>query len=433
MTVGRKTVDGIMKIKSRPEDFVVEEIANLSLQPRKGEYRIYSLKKWGWNTLELISEIARLLKKPASDVDYAGLKDRYALATQYISIKGAAPEKITGKNFEAKLIGFQDRPMGADLIIKNRFEITLRDLTEKECNTILNNLELVQEYGFCNYFDEQRFGSVRHKKGFVTKRLILGHYQGALKLYFTPSKWDSSELKRKKKTILENWGNWSRILRDLENAPISDKRIFEYLLNHPKDFRRATNYLDKRMMALLVSVYQSYIWNETLKEFLSLEGIDTFPVPYLLGEVLFYNRLPLEKLKRFKNLELPVLDSKVQVKDEVLLAATQKVLGAEKIEQKDLDFHRYPRVRFRSTLRKIITFPEELKVNPSEPDETRSVHRVKRDELNKGKLKLLLRFFLPRGSYATMLIKRLALSNNYNFLYRYSTIGSKFYKIDTIF
>jgi tRNA pseudouridine13 synthase len=36
-------------------------------------------------------------------------------------------------------------------------------------------------------------------------------------------------------------------------------------------------------------------------------------------------------------------------------------------------------------------------------------HASEPDELNQGRMKLTLRFDLPRGSYATMLVKRVSL------------------------
>ncbi len=383
-----------MKIKSCPEDFVVEEVIKLSLKPR-GSYGIYRLRKSGWNTVELVAEIGRMLNKSSSNLDYAGMKDRYALTTQYISIKGGAPEKITGKGFEADRIGYQDRPIGADYLIKNRFQIVVRDLNRHDSAMIVKNLVKVEKFGFPNYFDEQRFGSARHLEGFVAKRLVLCHYAGGLKLYFTPSKWDRSEIKKSKTAVLKHWGDWHVCS---QHALPPDKPIFKYLASHPKDFERATNYIERRMMGILVAAYQSFIWNESLKEFLVGEGVRTYSCHYLLGELLFYEELAGQKLNRFRKLRLPVLDHRVSVEDPELWLATEKVLDREGIQQIDLNFRRYPRVRFRSFGRNIIVFPEDLKYGQAEPDEKAA-----------GKWKFTISFALPKGSYATMLLKRLSL------------------------
>jgi len=375
----------------------VEEVVKIQLK-RRGNYGIYRLTKSGWNTVELIAQIGRRFNKPFSALDYAGMKDRYARTTQYISIKGEAPPRIAGPGYEAERIGFSDRPLGADVLVKNRFQIVVRDLDQKDTAVLLKNLARVAQFGLANYFDDQRFGSARHQEGFMVKRLILGQYAGALKLYFAPSKWDRAEVKRSKTTILEYWGDWQTCLKHA--APL-DKAIFKYLISQPRDFEYATNYIDRRMMGILVAAYQSMLWNETVKELFIEEGIRTYSSPYLLGEVLFYEELPGSKLNRFKKLQLPVLDHKVSIEDERLWSATDRVLDREGIKQQDLNFRRYPRVRFRSFLRNVAVFPESLKVGPAEPDEK-----------SKSRLKLTLAFALPKGSYATMLIKRISLDQH---------------------
>jgi tRNA(Glu) U13 pseudouridine synthase TruD len=54
---------------------------------------------------------------------------------------------------------------------------------------------------------------------------------------------------------------------------------------------------------------------------------------------------------------------------------------------------------FKSVLRKAIALPEEF------------TFQVSHDELNAGRKKLLLRFMLSRGSYGTMLVKRIFSHN----------------------
>ena len=54
-------------IKAKPEDFVVEERADLPLR-RHGEYRVYLLRKSHWNTLDLIHHLSRSLGLPPEPV-----------------------------------------------------------------------------------------------------------------------------------------------------------------------------------------------------------------------------------------------------------------------------------------------------------------------------------------------------------------------------
>ena len=100
-----------MKIKQIPEDFVVEEIINLKLE--EGPYFYYKLVKKNWNTLDVVREVKSRLK--VRDVGYAGLKDKYAVTTQYISVK----KKI---NFNLKDVEFEFLGTGKTRIYKGMLE-----------------------------------------------------------------------------------------------------------------------------------------------------------------------------------------------------------------------------------------------------------------------------------------------------------------------
>jgi tRNA pseudouridine13 synthase len=76
-----------MKLKVTPEDFIVRELIDLPLSP-KGRYTLLRLEKRFWNTLDVIRHLAGLLSVPRSKFFRAGLKDRYASSTQYLSLDG---------------------------------------------------------------------------------------------------------------------------------------------------------------------------------------------------------------------------------------------------------------------------------------------------------------------------------------------------------
>ena len=69
-----------MKLRQRPEDFVVRE--ECLLEPGEaGEYTMYSLKKRGMTTPEAVRRAAALLGIATARIRYCGLKDRHAVAT----------------------------------------------------------------------------------------------------------------------------------------------------------------------------------------------------------------------------------------------------------------------------------------------------------------------------------------------------------------
>ncbi len=149
-----------MKIKEIPEDFVVEEVMHLTLED--GQYFYYLVTKKNWNTLDVVHEIGERLH--VKDVGYAGIKDRNAVSSQYISVT----KKITFslKDVTFTLIGRGNNRIFLGSLEGNRFTLTVRDLDTK--------LKEVKEV--VNYFGEQRFSV---KNGLIGKMLVQKKFKEA--------------------------------------------------------------------------------------------------------------------------------------------------------------------------------------------------------------------------------------------------------------
>lgn len=85
-------------IKSLPQDFIVEEKADLPLQP-KGQFRIYLLRKSGWNTLDHIHFLSHSLSIPVTKFSYGGKKDRHGLTSQFLTLEDRRDFSQEGKKF----------------------------------------------------------------------------------------------------------------------------------------------------------------------------------------------------------------------------------------------------------------------------------------------------------------------------------------------
>jgi len=61
------------RIKTRPEDFIVEEVS--TLEPKEeGKYHFIELKKRDVSTLEALRVISRFLKIPLKEIGFAALR-----------------------------------------------------------------------------------------------------------------------------------------------------------------------------------------------------------------------------------------------------------------------------------------------------------------------------------------------------------------------
>lgn len=381
-----------MKIKVKPEDFIVEEIIDLPFD-KKGQYTLLKLQKRYWNTLDLIDFVARRLSVSKARFSRAGLKDRYSFSTQFLTFRGEFNGVIEEKNFKLVPIGKVSQPISPVNLKGNRFSITLRRLDDNEIEKVNKNYNEIVKFGLPNYFDEQRFGSARHRKGFFAKLLMLGHYQGALKLLLCYSyKEDNRKVKMFKKICEERWGDWSECLKF---ATPEFKKILLFLSDNPNDFKNAIKQIDHEMLNLYLLAYQSYLFNEMLNLVIKKFGEEIVEMGYSVGRYLFYHSLV--KTDFVKKLKIPMLNEKVDLKDfsgEIISA----VLNREGINLKDFKLNkmRFRGVRFKSFLRSAIIYPENFSL--CEPLD---------DEIYKLRKKVTVNFILPPGSYATILIKRL--------------------------
>jgi len=381
-----------MKIKCRPEDFRVQELIRLKLK-KDGAYSIYRLEKRFWNTLDVLRQVQ--LRYGLKGLSRAGLKDRYSSSVQFFSLPGKGPAVINAPNWSLTCIGMADEPVTPASLIGNRFEITLRSLDTNELTLITHALPLIRHDGVPNYYDDQRFGSARHKAGFIARKLIQGHYNGALKLFLaTPGSGDDQKNRKRKKELAANWGNWTKCLKI---APFEARPALLYLNSHPKDFPGAVQLLPKTLLELFIVAYQSWLWNQTLARFLDLLGLATLKIRYTLGEMFFYERLTPEQHQYLTHLTIPALGPKTRFVDDRVARSARTVLNDEGLDLNRLKLKfRIKNIFFKPYDRSATFKPEQLNITNPEPD-----------ELYPEKTKLRISFILPPGSYATLLIKRL--------------------------
>jgi tRNA pseudouridine13 synthase len=102
-----------MKIKCQPEDFRVEELPVVA-PGNHGRYTFYRLTKRGIGTIEAIDSIRQRWNLAGRSVSYAGLKDRHAMTTQFLTIADGPCRPAKGANFELEPIGRLPHPYRPD-------------------------------------------------------------------------------------------------------------------------------------------------------------------------------------------------------------------------------------------------------------------------------------------------------------------------------
>lgn len=225
-------------IKSKPEDFVVKEISNVKISD-KGSYAIIRVVKKDYTTMKAVELIADRLGVVVKDIGFAGTKDRRAVTTQLMSVKGVSREridKIEFENIEVEYLGRATQPISLGDLEGNRFEIILRDVDK-----VPKSIER-----FPNLFGEQRFSENNEEIG---KAIIKKEFGRAVEL------------------IVENGGYYER---DAE----------QFITENPGNFVGALNKLPRKILLLYIHSYQSWIFNRTVDKLIEI-GIEVDEIPLI--------------------------------------------------------------------------------------------------------------------------------------------------------
>ena len=384
-----------MKLKQLPTDFIVQEIPDYTMSPQKDQHTIFLLQKQEVDTFDAIRRIAQRLHISLFEIGYAGLKDKHALARQYVSI----PTKYNVQSLKMDsivltFVGYSQKKIKIGDLVGNRFIITARDLQEDELASISLNAKSIVTSGVPNYFDSQRFGSVIDKI-FIGKEVVLKNYEKAVKQYLTAyQKSESKKTKDEKRRILSAWNN-------LASVQVYNKAFAMVMKEYLKtmDWRAAYRKIPAHLREMYVNAYQSYLWNECVKEILrsSIEKKKLFSVEYAVGSLLFFTDLSEQERKRipqtFQTIsdKMTVPDDERQIIDHVLMKERLR-LADYKIEAETGSF-------FKTRARPVLLCAEDFTFATPERDELNSKGNLER-------YKIQISFSLLKGSYATVITKR---------------------------
>ena len=148
-------------IRTRPEDFVVEEIP---LYPPSGEggHTFLWIEKRECNTEDAVRKLARFADVSPREVGYAGRKDRRAIARQWISVPGLDPERAAGFDDAAvRVLRAIRHPhkLRVGQLRGNRFQLrVVAEFDEHAAETLGARLADIERRGFANRFGAQRYG-----------------------------------------------------------------------------------------------------------------------------------------------------------------------------------------------------------------------------------------------------------------------------------
>lgn len=146
--------------KLAPADFQVTEFFSAPFSG-EGEHIVLQIEKKGLTTEEVVKSLSRLTHKSIKLISYAGLKDKHALTTQWISIHAPGEviegvEHLEAPGWRVLAATRHNKKLKPGFLAGNHFVLTLRNVSDEA--DLSARIEQVKRTGVPNYFGEQRFG-----------------------------------------------------------------------------------------------------------------------------------------------------------------------------------------------------------------------------------------------------------------------------------
>jgi tRNA pseudouridine13 synthase len=385
-----------MKIKQQPEDFQVEELTDVT-PAGEGPFAFYRLEKRGWTTPDAVQAIRRRWQLDRRRVAYGGLKDRHAHTVQFLTIYRGPERNLTHQRLTLTYLGRVAQEYGTTSFRANRFRITVRALSPAALTFAQAALDETRVQGVPNYFDDQRFGSVGANGEFMAQALVAGNYEEALRrALLSPYEFDRAEQKKEKALLRSHWGDWKTCKDVLPRGHA--RSLVDYLVHHPQDFRGTLERLRPDLRGLYLSAYQSHLWNRMLAHWLRghLPAEKLSWLRLRLGDMPVHRNLNESQLGELAQLHLPLPSGRVELDDaDPRKQLFTDILSEQGLKQEQFKLKGMREMFFSRGDRAGLCMPSALN------------HDTAVDELNPNKQKLIFACELPRGSYATLLVKRL--------------------------
>jgi tRNA pseudouridine13 synthase len=148
------------RVGPEPEDFLVDEVP-LYVASGKGEHQYLHVRKRLLTTPDMVRRVARAAGVNEREVGYAGLKDKHAVTSQWLSLfskTALSTELPVGPGIEILQVTRHENKLRTGHLLGNRFTITLVGVTDEAAARAEAVVAMLRRDGLPNYFGAQRFG-----------------------------------------------------------------------------------------------------------------------------------------------------------------------------------------------------------------------------------------------------------------------------------
>ncbi|MCD4800378.1 MAG: tRNA pseudouridine(13) synthase TruD [Methanococcoides sp.] len=403
------------KLRQQTEDFGVIEITNRE-EGTEGKYLIVELTKRNWETHHLIRDLTRILRISQKRIGFAGTKDKRAVTTQKISIYDVDEEEVQNvhlKDTELKILGRSNKGLELGNLTGNEFIITVRDIdtdkNELESRLSQTTASIKEQGGVPNFFGIQRFGALRPITHVVGESIVRNDIEKAALAYIAASYPDEPEDTQQVRDRVFETRDYIEGLKEYPLQLRYERAMMHHLVSSPEDYAGSFETLPANIRKMFVHAYQSYIYNTIIcariKKGLPLNRA-------VVGDIVcFKNKAGLPDNSRNERVTEDNIDGMNNLVRRNRAFVTAPLIGHSSELASGV-----PGEIERGIIEELNVPIEGFKVPSMEQLNSKGLRReillsadpkytIGEDELNEGKYKVTLDFSLPKGSYATTILR----------------------------
>ncbi|PSQ19417.1 tRNA pseudouridine(13) synthase TruD [Halobacteriales archaeon QS_8_69_26] len=300
------------RLRDRPVDFRVREVEAVDAEPVDADpggypHVVVRATLDGWDTNDFAAALSDALGISRERVSWAGTKDKHAVTTQLFSVRKVDPDELRAVDLsgaDLTVVGRTGRPVLFGDLAGNEFEVTVRDPDRpKAAEDVAAELAASADSGgdpaavgdpeaggtrgsggtdtedgsvrvaVPNYFGQQRFGSrrpVTHEVGLAVAR---GDWEGAVMAYLGNPHEAEPEATREARAHVEETRDWRAAAGRFPGGLRYERSMCHALAESddpadpdPADYRRALETVPSNLQRLFVHAAQSYAFNRILSE-----------------------------------------------------------------------------------------------------------------------------------------------------------------------
>ncbi len=252
-------------IKERADDFLVDELP-LYEPSGEGEHLYLGIQKQGMAHSEMLEVLMRHFGVREEAVGFAGMKDKVAVTRQTVSIHLPGKQAPAVELRHDRLAVLWQRRHANKLrrghLAGNRFSIRIRRIDPVKSPVLWRGLQTLERDGVPDYYGAQRFGYRRntHRLG---RHLLNGDPEAMLaELLGTVSPFPEHQREARELVDAKRYGESLPLWGRNDRA----ERVALNALAHGRSPRAAANAISPAMRTFWISAYQSAVFNRLLDQ-----------------------------------------------------------------------------------------------------------------------------------------------------------------------